>query len=510
MADQPGSAVGGGRALRVANMSARREDRAEAMREFIAGSRFDVLAMDLLSDVALARLSDEVAAGRDGFEATFLTQIDSALDLVAETGVRIVTNAGALAPEVLAAKVAALAAERGVDLPIAWIDSGRYAPDGLGVPTSSDSASDSAENAPDTTTASGDTPVVATVSYGAFGIARALAGGAAIVVTGRVSREALVLGAAVAHHGWTRDHLDALAGAVAVGHVISGGPGATGTSRGSTDQTRSQVDPVAGGYPVAEIGADGTAIITRHPGALGSVTVGTVTDQLLDGVGGARYPAPDVVLRIDSIALAQEGFDRVVLRGARGELPPDAQAAVVVLRGAEGGPGGAANSVRRELRWCPRELSTCVVTHADGSTETVGGPLRTARVGSGTVRDAVTLVPEVDAAVPGGPTRPTPLGTLAGVRVGALGAGCNVAVWVWDDAAYSWLREHLDATALETALPEVASAVGKRYELPNLRAVNFVVDAGAPAVRARAMAALGAALRRATVEVPAEMLEVSP
>lgn len=477
-------------ALRIANMSARREDRAGAMRDFIAGSQFDVLAMDLLSDVAMVRLADEVSAGGDGFETTFLTQLEYAVDMVAGRGVTIVTNAGALAPEKLAGKVRELLAERGAYIAVSWIDAGQCTPDQL------------AGQVP----AEEPEPKVATVSYGAFGIAHALDGGAQIVITGRVSREALVLGAAIAHHRWTRDNLDALAGAVAVGHVISGGPGATGTSRGSTDQTRSAIDPVAGGYPVAEIHADGTAIITRHPGAMGSVTVGTVTDQLLDGIGGARYPSPDVVLRIDSIAIGQEGFDRVVLRGARGELPPDAQAVVFVW---ETGAGVDA-LVRRELRWLSRELSTCVVTHPDGSNEPVGGPLRTAPVGKGDAHDALTLVPELDATVPGGRTRPTALGTLAGVRVGAVGAGCNIAIWVWDDAAFAWLREAFDIAAFEAALPAVFGYVKKRYELPNLRSVNFVVDGAAPEIISRTMASIGDELRRAAVDVPAEMLEVSP
>ena len=119
----------GSAALRIANMSARREDRAGAMRDFIAGSQFDVLAMDLLSDVALVRLADEVAAGGDGFETTFLTQLEYAVDMVAGRGVTIVTNAGALAPEALAAKVSELLASRGADIAVSWIDAGVCTPD---------------------------------------------------------------------------------------------------------------------------------------------------------------------------------------------------------------------------------------------------------------------------------------------------------------------------------------------------------------------------------------------
>ena len=478
--------------LRVANMSARRQDRASAMREIITGSRFDVLAVDLLSDELMARLAAEVAAGGNGYEETFLVQLDHALDDVAARGVRIVTNSGALDPNALAAKVASLVDAKGLSLAIAWHDPGVLSSEQLADPTGRQPFP------PDLHT----DPVAATVGYGAFGIARALDAGADIVITGRVSREALVVGAAVAHHGWTRDRLDALAGATAVGHVISGGPGATGTSRGSTDQTRSSGDPVAGGYPVAEIAADGSAIITRHPGAMGSVTVGTVTDQLLDGIGGARYPAPDVVLRIDSLDIRQEGADRVSMRGARGELPPDAQAVVVVWN--EG------DHERRQLRWLSRELSSMVITLPDGSTETVAGPLRTAPVGSGTVDDALTFHPHTAFDVPGGAERATTLGSLAGVRMGALGSGFNIAVWVWDDAAFAWLRERFDEGALEAALPPIRGSITHRYVLDNLRCVNFVIDSARAALRGESVATLVTTLRQANIAVPAEMLEVSP
>ncbi|MFD2393042.1 acyclic terpene utilization AtuA family protein [Dietzia aerolata] len=231
----------------------------------------------------------------------------------------------------------ALARESGIDLPVACVVSGEV----------TDRASELGLGEVD----------VATVRHGAFGIARALADGAVVVVTGRVSREALVTGAAAAHHGWTHSALDALAGSVAVGHVLSGGPGATGVVDSSTDVTRT-TDPVTGGYPIAEISGDGSAVITRHPSAFGSVTVGTVTDQLLDGVAGARYAAPDVVLRLDSVRLAQEGTDRVRLSGARGEPAPPV-VAVVGMGRAEGSCGPGVSRVRcRRARpatwWCCR------------------------------------------------------------------------------------------------------------------------------------------------------------
>ena len=304
------------RPLRIGNVSASRGDRASATGEFLAAASLDVLALDMLSDEAMLERAAVRADGGPGYEPALLDQVVPCLDRIGRDGVRIVTNAGALDPEGLAAELRERAGAAGVELAVASVDAGDVTArsDEFGL---------------------GDVDV-ATVRHGAFGIAAALSAGAHVVVTGRVSREALVTGAAAAHHGWTPSALDALAGSVAVGHVLSGGPGATGVVASSTDVTRT-TDPVTGGYPIAEIAADGSAVITRHPSAYGSVTVGTVTDQLLDGVAGARYAAPDVVLRLDSVRLVQEGTDRVRLSGARGEPAPPVVAVVAMTAGEAGG-----------------------------------------------------------------------------------------------------------------------------------------------------------------------------
>ena len=76
------------------------------------------------------------------------------------------------------------------------------------------------------------------------------------------------------------------------------------------------------GFPIAELAADGSAVITKHPGTGGAVTVGTVTAQLLYEIGGPRYLSPDAVARFDTIELSQEGPDRVRIAPVRGEAPP--------------------------------------------------------------------------------------------------------------------------------------------------------------------------------------------
>ena len=121
--------------------------------------------------------------------------------------------------------------------------------------------------------------------------------------------------------GWTGDDLDALAGAVVAGHVIECGCQATG---GNYSFFAEVPDLAQAGFPLAELAADGSAVITKHPGTGGEVSVGTVTAQLLYEIGSPRYLNPDVTARFDTIALEQLGPDRVRISGVRGEPPPAA------------------------------------------------------------------------------------------------------------------------------------------------------------------------------------------
>ena len=459
--------------VRIGNVSASRTDRATATAEFLAAATLDVLALDMLSDEAMLELADQRATGGPGYERAAVVQLAECLDNIGPGRVRIVTNAGALDPEGLARELRALAAESGVELPVATVSSG-----------------DVTDRAVDLGLGEAD---VATVRHGAFGIARALAAGAAVVVTGRVSREALVTGAAAAHHGWTPSALDALAGSVAVGHVLSGGPGATGVVDSSTDVTRT-TDPVTGGYPIAEIAADGSAVVTRHPSAFGSVTVGTVTDQLLDGVAGARYAAPDVVLRLDSVRLAQEGTDRVRLSGARGEPAPPVVAVVAMTRG-EARPA-------RVARPLPQEESGHAVVLPDGRRVPVPVPPETAEIGPGRLP-----TPWSPGAVPGGTPVSDVLGSVASVRRGVVGRGVNIAVWTWDESAFAWLAGELTDERFRELVPGLEGMETRLYLLPNLRAVNLVAR---PPRGTVLRPGLGAGLASARMDIPGELLEVGP
>ncbi len=173
--------------------------------------------------------------------------------------------------------------------------------------------------------------VSANVYLGGWPIVEALSGGADVVVCPRVTDASLVVGPAAWHHGWRADDWDALAGAVAAGHVIECGAQATGGNYAFFTEVPGLEHP---GFPIAEVAADGSSIITKHPGTGGEVSVGTVTAQLLYEIAGPEYRNPDVVARFDTIHLEEVGRDRVRLSGTRGQpAPPDLKVCINLLGG---------------------------------------------------------------------------------------------------------------------------------------------------------------------------------
>jgi hypothetical protein len=110
--------------------------------------------------------------------------------------------------------------------------------------------------------------------------------------------------------------------------------------------------------------------------------------------------------------------------------------------------------------------------------------------------------------VPMGPTRSAPLGTLFGSRSGDKGGNANVGVWARDAQGYAWLEKYLTPDRFRQLIPETANLEVRRYELPNLKAVNFVVvgllgEGVASSVRFDPQAkSLGEYLRSRMVELP--------
>ena len=287
-------------AIRIGNCSGYYGDRLSAFREMLEGGDLDYLTGDYLAELTMLILGrDRMKDASLGYAKTFLRQVGDGLALAREKGVRVVTNAGGLNPAGLADAVRTLAADQGLDVAVAHVEGDDLLPRaselGLGV------------------------ALTANAYLGAFGIAAALDAGADVVVTGRVTDASVVMGPAIHAFGWGRDDLDALAGALVAGHVIECGTQATG---GNFSGFRALDTSRPLGFPLAEVEADGTSVVTKHAGTGGAVTVDTVTAQLVYEVQGPAYLNPDVVAHLDTVALDQVGDDRVRISGVRGSAPP--------------------------------------------------------------------------------------------------------------------------------------------------------------------------------------------
>jgi hypothetical protein len=304
--------------LRIANCSGFYGDRVSAAREMVEGGPIDVLTGDWLAELTMLLLGKAMLSGRPGYARTFLTQLEQVLPACLERGIKIVSNAGGLDPAGCAAAVKELASRAGLNPAVAYVtgdDLLPRLPDLLG-----DGHQLANLDTGETLAAAGVTPLTAHAYLGGLPIAQALRAGADIVITGRVTDAALVVGPGMWRFGWDGDDLDALAGAVVTGHVLECGCQATG---GNYAFFLKEVNDLAhAGFPLAELAADGSSVITKHPGTGGLVSVGTVTAQLLYEIGPPAYANPDVIARFDTIALEQVGRDRVRVSGVRGERPP--------------------------------------------------------------------------------------------------------------------------------------------------------------------------------------------
>jgi hypothetical protein len=287
--------------LRIGNASGFYGDRRAAVREMLEGGPLDVLTGDYLAELTLLILGrDRAKDSSRGYARTFLAQMEECLGLAVDRGVRIVANAGGLNPGGLADALRELAGRLGIGLVVAHVEGDDLLPRAAELSLGE--------------------PLTANAYLGAFGIAECLRAGADVVVTGRVTDASLVVGPGIARFGWGRQDFDALAGAVVAGHVLECGAQATGGNLSSDEHPVEQL--LHPGFPLAELAADGSCVITKHPGTGGVVDRDTVTAQLLYEIGGPRYAGPDVVARFDTIELADDGPDRVRISGVRGEPPP--------------------------------------------------------------------------------------------------------------------------------------------------------------------------------------------
>ena len=275
----------------------------------------DYLVYDFLAEITMSILARARAAKPEmGYATDFISGVlKPNLREIADKKVKILTNAGGVNPEACGAAARKLIKEAGLDLKVAVV--------------TGDDLLDRAQDfaAMQDMFSGADCPDPASLAsvnayLGGFPVAKALDGGADIVITGRSVDSAVTLGACIHAFGWQPQDLDALAGGSLAGHLIECGPQASG---GNFTDWELSGDIAEIGYPFIDIDGDGVFTVMKPEGTSGVVNVGTVSEQMLYEIGDPQaYLLPDVTCDFSEVTIEQAGDNQVRVAQAKGHTPP--------------------------------------------------------------------------------------------------------------------------------------------------------------------------------------------
>ena len=316
--------------LKIANCSGYYGDKLSAAKELVDGGPIDVLTGDYLAELTMAILyNQKIQRGEDkGYVGTFLKQIKEVAGSCKEKNIKIISNAGGLNPKSMAKEIEKILEDQSLDMKVAYIDGDDLLPKISDLTKLGEDFTNIDKNI--ALNESGLMPITANAYLGAWGIKEALDLGADVVICPRVTDAAVVIGPAAWKFQWKRNNYDALAGALAAGHIIECGCQATGGNYSFFKEV-SNFDNI--GYPIAEIFEDGSFHITKHPHTGGLVSTGTVTAQLLYEISSPAYVNPDVVAHFDTLKIEEVEKDKVYISGCRGSSPPEKHKVCINLAG---------------------------------------------------------------------------------------------------------------------------------------------------------------------------------
>ncbi|WP_443114440.1 acyclic terpene utilization AtuA family protein [Herbaspirillum seropedicae] len=292
-------------------------DRIEPAAELAERGELDYLIFECLAERTIAigqqaRLADPAK----GYDPLLAERMHAVLKSCADQGVRIITNMGAANPAAAAQRVREIARTLGLahlkvaavtgDDVLQAVQEGDFRIEDNGQPVSS----------------LGQRLISANAYLGVAPILEALQAGADVIITGRVADPALVLAPLVHEFGWAADDWDKLGQGTLVGHLLECAGQITGGY--FADPGKKDVAGLARlGFPIGEVSADGSAVITKVPGSGGQVTAQTCKEQLLYEIHDpSAYYTPDVVADFSQVQITEIGPDRVAVSGGRGRPRP--------------------------------------------------------------------------------------------------------------------------------------------------------------------------------------------
>jgi hypothetical protein len=306
------------RTIRIGSGAGYSGDRIEPAVELAEKGEIQYLVFECLGErtVALAQQA-RMKNPESGYDPLLEARIRAVLPLCASKGIKVVTNMGAANPVAAARKTAEIAKSLGLSaLRIAAV----VGDDVLDACKDGDLPIMEFEG---TIRQLGNRLLSANAYLGAEPMARALTEGADVVITGRASDPALFLAPMIHAFGWAMDDWNLLGQGTVAGHLLECAGQITGGY--FADPGYKDVQGLARlGFPIGEVGEDGSLVITKVTGSGGAVTAQTCKEQLLYEVHDPRqYIQPDVVADFSQVKVEQIAPDRVRVSGGRGTKRTD-------------------------------------------------------------------------------------------------------------------------------------------------------------------------------------------
>jgi hypothetical protein len=291
-------------------------DTETAAAQLVRHGDVNYLVSDYLAEVTMSIMAAQKARNpQAGYAIDFVTVVMAPLAReIAEKKIKVVTNAGGVNPQACRDAVLKACEAAGVNLKVAVV---------LGDDILSRADEFRAAGIREMDTGAELPARIASMNayLGGFPIARALAEGADVVITGRCVDSAVTLGALIHAFGWIPEDLDRLAAGTLCGHIIECGAQCNG---GNFTDWRLVPDYDNMGFPIAEVSSDGSFVLSKPANTGGLISVATVAEQMLYEIGDPRaYIVPDVVCDFTEARYEQVGKNLVRVSGARGRPPTD-------------------------------------------------------------------------------------------------------------------------------------------------------------------------------------------
>jgi hypothetical protein len=294
------------------------DDLAQFQRQVELGP-VDYVTLDFLAEITMSIMQKQRAREpKAGYARDFIGQVERALPLLVERKIKVITNAGGVNPLACRGTLLERIQQHGHSLEVAAVI-GDDLMERLGELNAQGVSLDNMEDGAPFRSVR-DRVSSANAYFGAWPVVEALRSGAHIVVTGRCTDTGITLAPMIHEFGWAPDDWDRLAAGIVAGHIVECGAQSTGGNFTDWHEVK-HYESI--GYPVVEVSPDGSFVVTKHAGTGGTVTVRTVTEQLVYEMGDPRaYITPDVVADFGTIRLEQLGRDKVRVWGVRGRPAP--------------------------------------------------------------------------------------------------------------------------------------------------------------------------------------------